>query len=186
MATARLTKRTIDALRPDSDRDFFVWDTDPKGFGVRVFPAGRKVFVLKYRPRGSLATRRLKLGVYGSVTVEQARRLARRYLGAVTEGADPSRERHAERHAATVAALGTAYLDDVRVRRKSGTAVEYARLWTKHVVPALGRLSVASITEADMARLHRSLHETPYVANRVLAVFGSFFTFAAREGARER
>jgi integrase len=186
MATARLTKRAIDALRPDSGGDFFVWDTDPKGFGVRVFPAGRKVFVLKYRPRGSLATRRLKLGVYGSVTVEQARMLARRYLGAVTDGADPARDRHAERHAATVATLGAAYLDDVQVRRKPGTAAEYERLWKKHVVPALGGLSAAKVTTAEVARLHRSMHETPYVANRVLAVIGSFFTFAAREGARER
>ena len=186
MATARLTKRAIDALVPDSDRDFFVWDADPKGFGVRVFPAGRKVFVLKYRPRGSLATRRLKLGVYGSVTVDQARRLARRYLGAVSEGADPAREQHGERHAVTVATLGASYLDDVRVRRKPGTAGEYTRLWDKHVVPALGRHAVAKVTTAEIARLHRALHETPYVANRVLAVVGAFFTFAAREGARER
>src|SRR5882672_8608236 len=50
---ARLTKRQIERLEyagdPDRNERRVIWDTDPRGFGVRVFPSGRKAFVLSYR-----------------------------------------------------------------------------------------------------------------------------------------
>ena len=75
----KLTKRTVDALAPRG-RDYFVWDQELKGFGVRVLTSGRKTFLAQYRSAG--LQRRIKLGVYGPVTAEQARLLARQVLGA--------------------------------------------------------------------------------------------------------
>ena len=45
---AKLTKRIIEALEP-AEKDYFVWDGDLPGLGIRVFPTGRKQFVLQYR-----------------------------------------------------------------------------------------------------------------------------------------
>jgi integrase len=53
------------------------------------------------------------------------------------------------------------------------------------VVPYLGTKKVSAVTPADVRRLHRSLSATPYLANRVVAMLGGFFGFAASEGARE-
>ena len=186
MAISRITKRAVDATQASS-RDTFLWDEDLAGFGLKVTPTGRKTYVLQYRIPG-LGRRgfakRIALGEHGVLTPEEARRLARRELGKVAQGADPAGERAARRTAATMKELGLAYLEDIRGRHKHRTSVEYKRLWDKHVIPVLGSRQVPEVTAVDVRRLHRSLNETPYLANRVAAMLGSFFTYATREGAR--
>ena len=85
----KLTKRVIDRLRyqgQDNER-YIVWDTVLPAFGVRVYPSGRKAFVLFYRAGGR--QRLLSLGSYGVLTLEQARAQARQRLGEVI-GGEPS------------------------------------------------------------------------------------------------
>jgi integrase len=185
-AAQKLTKRVIDSLRPNAADDYYVWDTELKGFGVRVWPTGRRVFVLQYRPQGARQSRYLTLGQYGVLTAEQARIMAKAGLGAVAAGADPARERQDAREAPTVRELGESYLDEAAAKKKPATAREYKRLWEKHVLPALGSTKVAAVTSAGVAKLHRQMKKTPYAANRVLALLGAFFSFAAREGVRAR
>ena len=183
----KLTKRVLDALAPHQER-FEVYDRDLPGFLVRVTPNGVKSFGVLYRAGSgrNAPKRRLSLGRYGPLTVEQARQLARETLGAVANGEDPARARSASKDAATVSALGIDYLSDVKDRRKKSTATEYNRMWHKHVVPALGSRRVVDLQPADIAKLHRSLRGTPYLANRVLALLGSFFGYAERQGERPR
>jgi Arm DNA-binding domain len=73
-----ITKRHVDALLP-TNREYFVWDRDLKGFGLRVQPTGEKSFVVKYRPGGGrkAPTRRLTLGRVGTITPDEARKLAK-------------------------------------------------------------------------------------------------------------
>ena len=69
---ARLRKRTISRRTVASlkaDRDTTFWDRDLPGFGVRVRPSGRKVYVAQARARGEAATR-VTLGVHGVLTPE--------------------------------------------------------------------------------------------------------------------
>ena len=44
----KLTKRIVDAadIQPT---EYFVWDSDIPGFGLRVLPSGRKGYVVQYR-----------------------------------------------------------------------------------------------------------------------------------------
>jgi hypothetical protein len=90
---AKIMKRTVDALRPEPHRDVFAWDSELRGFGVRVKPSGVKTFLIQYRNVEG-RTRRLVLGQYGALTPEVARDLARMKLTAVASGEDPSAERH--------------------------------------------------------------------------------------------
>lgn len=186
MPVSRITKRAVDALEP-SPGDFFLWDEDLAGFGVRVRRSGHKSYVLQYRVPG-LGRRgfakRIVLGEHGVLTPEEARRLARSELGKVAHGTDPAADRAARRAAASMKELGAAYLQDVSVRHKKRTATEYKRLWHRHVLPALGSKQVPEVTAVELRRLHRSLSNTPYVANRVLAMLGAFFTYASKEGVR--
>jgi integrase len=186
MAVQHITKRTIDALSTTRHHEY-VWDNELPGFGVRVTAGGFKAYVVQYRlpglgRRGTV--KRVTLGAHGVLTPDEARRLAKRELGKVAQGVDLAAERAARKEAATIRELGTEYLEDVELHRKPGTAKEYTRLWRKHVLPALGSKLAAEVSTADIRRLHRSLHKTPYLANRVAAMLGAFFTFAENEGAR--
>jgi hypothetical protein len=184
----KITKAMLDRLEVrEHGTRALVFDSELTGFGVRATPSGITFFVQYRVGTGRTAQkRRLSLGQYGALTVEQARRLAKERLAEVTSGADPAAIRNAAKVAPTVATLGLDFLDDVRARRKPATAREYTRLWDKHVLPALATRRVADVEPADVARLHRSLRPTPYGANRVLALLGSFFTYAERQRARPK
>ena len=114
MATANLTKKVIDSLEFSPNCDYFMWDAKLKGFGVRVTQRAatdgkvhrRKAFVVGYRPRGSNQFRRLSLGVFGPMTVEQARIAALKQLALVSDGQDPLESRRAVRGEKTVRELG--------------------------------------------------------------------------------
>lgn len=83
----KLTKTSIDALTIPEKGQAFLWDSELRGFGVRVIPSGLKAFVLQYRNEEG-RSRRIVIGWYGVLTVEQARKQAivssRRSLGALT------------------------------------------------------------------------------------------------------
>ena len=81
LARAALTKRAVDAARYTGNgrAPCVVWDGKVPGFGLRVHPTGRKVFVLRYRNQAR-QQRWMTLGAYGVLTVEQARAEARKQL----------------------------------------------------------------------------------------------------------
>ena len=111
---SKLTKRVVDALRPDPTRDVFKWDAGDgalKGFGVRVKPSGVASYFVQYRNKEG-RTRRLVLGRVGELTPHEARQLAADKLKEVRTGADPSAERHATRGAITVSELCDVYVAD--------------------------------------------------------------------------
>lgn len=186
MPKARITKRTVDAMRPAAVNTF-LWDTELRGFGVKCTPAGRRVYVVQYRTVGGRrgVTKRLTLGEHGALAPEYARTLARGVLAEVAGGGDPAAERAEQKRAPTVAELAPSYLDEVRAKKKPTTAYEYARLVTGAVVPALGRLRVADVSRRDVAKLHRAWAERPVAANRLLQLLGAFFAWCERQGYRE-
>lgn len=183
----KLTKSVVDKLEAETSR-YDVFDKDLPGFHVRVTPDGVKTFFVRYRStrsRGS-ARPRLKIGRYGELTVDKARDEAKKRLADVTLGKDPAAERRALRSAPSVQDLGDTYLLEVDARQKPKVAAENRRLWINHVLPALGRQLVTELTPAHVSKVHLSLKDTPYQANRVLALVGSFCTFAERQGVRPR
>lgn len=99
----KLTKRTVDAAKPDT-RDLFIWDTELKGFGLKVTSAGRKVYLIQYRmpepgkPLNQTTPRRYTIGEHGSPwTPDKARDRADKLLKLVDEGQDPAQLERAER-----------------------------------------------------------------------------------------
>ena len=82
MPRAKLTKSVIDDL-PTPAKDIVYWDAACPGFGVKVTPAGRKVFVVLYRTGGAGSRlRKYTIGPYGSVTLHQARVSAQKVFAA--------------------------------------------------------------------------------------------------------
>jgi integrase len=142
-------------------------------------------WILGYRPVNSRRFKRLTLGELSALSLKAARQRAKELSGDVVKGGDPVSERVRARRAETVAEMGSRYLDHIDSYRKSSTASEYRRLWKKHLVKTLGNMKVAEVTTAEVSRLHRSIKKK-YVANRVVDLAGSFFSFCEKEGIRAR
>jgi integrase len=187
----KITKRAVDAATAHDGRDSWLWDTELKGFGLRVRPSGHKVYIIEYRPgaggRG-VQKRRVSLGQHGSPwTPETARKEARRLLGIVAAGGDPAAEMAGARAAPTVADISRRWMaEHVRPKRKSRTGDEYNRLLQLFVVPALGRKRARDVAKRDVQQFHAGLAATPYQANRVLAVVSALFNFVELIGERPK
>src|SRR4051794_34549643 len=102
-----LTKRTVDASNP-AEKEYFVWCSAAPGFGLRVHPTGKKVFIAQVRV--GRQTRRLSIGPYGPFTVDQARLEAQEIIRTARLGSDPQRARREARTAITVAELCRTYM----------------------------------------------------------------------------
>jgi Arm domain-containing DNA-binding protein len=151
---AKIMKRTVDALEAHADHDVFAWDTELRGFGVRVKPSGVKTFLIQYR-NAEGRTRRLVLGRYGALTPEVARDLARKRLTEVAEGEDPSADRHAARDGTTVSEVCDWYIEEAEAGRKrrpikaSTLHMDRSRIET-HIKPLLGSRMVSGLTLHDI------------------------------------
>src|SRR5664279_1435122 len=86
LTMSKLTKRAVDALMPPEKGQTFLWDSELRGFGVRAIPSGLKTFIFQYR-NAEGRSRRIVVGRYGVLTVEQARDKVKIKLGAVAGGA---------------------------------------------------------------------------------------------------
>ena len=186
----RITKRAIDLLVPTGKRSF-IWDAELKGFGLQVEPTGTKTYILRYRPKGFGSDgpkRFFKIGRHGDLTADEARVQAKAILGIVASGGDPAlaaKDARADHVRASqsmsIQGLGDLFLKEhVAAKRKGSTANNYRVLLEKHVYPAIGSTKVDSLTRVDLVRLHNAMSERPHTANRVLAVIGSMFSFAAK------
>jgi integrase len=177
-----ITKRRVDALKA-ADREYFVWDRDLKGFGLRVQPTGEKSYVVKYRAGSgrNAPTRRVTLGPVGRLTPDEARKLGKATLGSVAHGVDPAALKAADRRAAPLKELAELFLaEHVEAKRKPATASHYRDILERIVLPEVGARQAEKITTADIVRLHVRMKKRPYQANRMLAVVGSLYAFAGK------
>lgn len=178
----KLTKRCVEALRPQAE-NYFVWDSEIIGFGVRVMPSGTKTYQAQYRKGGR--TRRISLGRHGNITAEQARLKAREVMGLVAKGDNPAEEIAQERRAPTVAALCERFFEShVKERCKPSTASEYRRAIDRFIVPAIGAFKVVDVERKDIADLHHKHRDIPYQANRTLGVLSKMFNLSEVWGLR--
>ncbi|MEX2650015.1 MAG: tyrosine-type recombinase/integrase [Alphaproteobacteria bacterium] len=182
---SKLTKQSIDAARYRGDgkgRDVR-WDHVVRGLGVRVYPSGRKAFVLSYRT--GARKRLMALGAYGVLTLDEARTEAKKKFKLVLDGKDPLREREARNAEKSVADLAERFLvEHVEPKRRASTAGDYRSILKRLVYPAIGNLRLSDVTRADVAKVHGALVATPRQANYALAILSAFFSWCERLGYR--
>ncbi len=175
---AKLTKRVVDPLRYDGRTwtKCIVWDTDLRGFGVRVFPSGTKRWVLSYRN----AHGRSRLYTLGGpeLTADQARKLALVKRGAITaEGDDPVATRAAERGVLLFGPLADRFVNEWAKLHKRSWKTDEQRV-RDYLAPWAKRPAV-EITRADVADVHRRVGKNSiYTANRVVMLVSKIFSWA--------
>ena len=179
----RLSKRTVDSLKP-GEKDYFAWDDDLPGFGVRIMPSGRKSYLIQYRDSGG-RTRRKSLGRHGTVTPDEAKAEARQLLSAVARGSNPAEDALRKRGAPSIAELCDRFMNEyVPTHCKASTAKEYERSVELFIKPTFGQAKVADVQRSDVADLHHKNSHRPYQANRTLGVLSVIFNQAEVWGYR--
>ena len=177
--TDNLTERRIRDAKP-GPKPTTIWDSTVKGFGVRVFPSGRKSFVLSYRVNGAkkLAT----LARCTEISLRDARERAGRELAAIREGeADPLRRRQEIAEAPTVTDLLDRFFSEYVPRRiadgrmTENTARQYTRQ-RRYVEPGLGTIKVSDVARADVEKA--IARHAPVHRNRLAAFLSRVFTLA--------
>ncbi len=160
----KLTKAVVDAAAP-RERQFTLWCSELKGFGVFVQPSGTRTYFVDYR-NAQNARRRMTVGRHGTVTTEQARKLAMAALGDIVRGDDPAAERALRRKSMTVRELCDKYLAAAEkglILGKGGRPKKNSTLYTdggrivRHIVPLLGAKRVIDLTKADVHRFLRDV-----------------------------
>src|SRR3954454_10391375 len=129
MPRIKLIKSTIDAL-PTPKSDIVYWDAAFPGFGVKVTPKGRKVFVVLYRTGGAGSKlRKSTIGPYGRATLHQARVAAQKVFAAKLEGRDPAAEKRESKCRAAADRIGD-LLESFIIQRlaQNRSAAETSRL----------------------------------------------------------
>lgn len=155
----RITKRTVDAAKPGG-RLYRLWDSEVKGFGLRVTPAGVKSYILAYRPGdGGRASpkQEFTIGRHGVLTPDEARDKAAKLLANIKDGQNPQAARVKARAELTVADLCTLYLaEGVATKKASTVATDRLRI-ERHIKPLLGKKRVSAVTDADVQRFLRDV-----------------------------
>ena len=183
MTSQRLTKRIVDAAEK-SIKDTYVWDTELKGFGLKVTPKGRKVYIAQYRI--GKRTRRITIGTHGALSTEDARKQARIVLGKVLAGEDPAGERDKAKLDFSIEELFAKFDETyISMHVKPETAKDYRRVFAKYVFPRFKHITVRNISKQDMLRLHHDMRMSPYRANRTIANLSKFFNWCEQYGYRE-
>jgi integrase len=185
MPRIKMTKGNIDAL-PIGTSDVVYWDAGRPGFGVKVTPHGRKVFVVLYRTGGAGSRlRKYTIGPYGRVTLHQAQVAAQRVFTAKLEGRDPAGEkREAKRRivADRVDDLLEAYIaQHVSQRRSSG---EISRLLRREIGKAWSSRSIHEITKRNVVEVIAAIEQrgAPIAANKTLKTLKTFLRWCVGRG----
>ncbi len=176
----KLSKSLIAAINPKGQEEVVVWDSGLAGFGLRAKGSGSKTFVVQYRNRSG-RSRRLSIGALSKLTLDEARKEAKRLLGQAATNHDPAEERRLLRKSETMKQLGEVYLKDHCAGRcKPTTMAAHEWLLKKYINPKLGHRKLLDLRPADMAKLHSDLQATPYNANRVLGMLRAMLNCAER------
>lgn len=178
----RLTKRSVEQL-DTAGADYFVWDGELPGFGVRVMPSGRKSYLIQYRAGGR--SRRRSIGAHGVLTADQARAEARKLLGDVARGENPAEDRQQKLREPTIASLCDRFLREYAAHHcKPSTQKGYQSYIDTCIRPILGSRKIGDLTRADVVAFHHDLRGRPYTANRAVAMLSRMFNLAEDWGLR--
>lgn len=174
------TQAAIDRLPlPVTGRTYYA-DAKTPGLVLCVWDTGVKTFELYKRMGGR--PRRLKIGRFPGVTLEQARKEVARMTGELAQGNNPANERRKARGETTVGELFTMYME--------GHAKPHKRTWKEDQAQYDRYLAhwkarrLSEIRPADVTALHAKIGRDNghYAANRMLALLSAMFNYAARLG----
>lgn len=186
MAQIKITKRAVDAAQP-GEKPLLLWDDELRGFGLKVTPAGKKVYIFQYRMGGrSTDTRRYTIGTHGAWTPSAAREHAEEMQRKVRKGIDPNDEK-VERNRQAVDLAFNAYAAkfvEEYAKQHWKASHDFAESALRiHVTPVLKSKPLPAIRLSDItAVLDRIPAKQPALRRNVYAVMRRLFRWAVGRG----
>jgi integrase len=162
MQTARrvvkIGRRSVEAASAET-ATYRLWDSELKGFGLKVSTQGLKTYFVWYRAgEGRAAPRReYTVARHGEMTPDEARDEAAKVLGRVRLGQDPQATRHRARDEMDIAALCDLYLKDGVATKKPATIITDKARIRAHIKPLIGKRPLSAITTAEVAKFMRDV-----------------------------
>jgi integrase len=156
---AKITKRAVDGVPIPSQGEARLWDTDLKGFLLRVYPSGRRVYAVKCRV--GRVQHVYTIGEHGSPwSPDEARKAASEALQKARAGQDPSADKKAAKAALSVSDLIDRYLADgpatKPAKRTSTWDIDASNL-NRHLRPLLGPKIANAVSKTEAARAIRDI-----------------------------
>jgi len=181
-----LTENLVKQHRAPAHGAVTVWDSEVKGFGVRIFapttrnPEGARSFFVNYRVDG--AERRFTIGAMPVWSVKAARAEAKALRQRIDRGEDPATDKRARREAPTVRDLADRYKREHLPKKAARSQTQDWRIIEAEVLPRLGDRKIAEVHHGDIEALHRAITQrgAPVRANRVLAVLSKMFSLTLK------
>lgn len=153
----KINKGAVDGAETPATGQAFIWDTEIKGYGLRVTSGGTKTFIVQKRIGGK--DRRVTLGRYPEITAEQARKLAMTHIGEIASGNNPiAAKATAEVRAKTLREVIADYLDMGTV--KASTAKDLQGTLGIHCAAWMNK-PVTKITRDMVAKIHAKIGKEP-------------------------
>lgn len=175
----KLTAVTVRNLKPEATKKE-VMDADNPGFGVWVYPSGKKAFIYAYRCNGNKG--RITLT---ATTLAEARDEYRELRKLVRQGINPQQQKAEVRRQAeqdlTFGDLSERYLKEYATHKRSGD--QDSRLLSYDVLPRWKQLKAKDIKRRDVQEMLKAIVDrgAGVTANRTLAVVRRIFNWGIEQ-----
>jgi len=178
----KLIKSVVEAARYTGDAEknehCIIWDSRLPGYGLRIYPSGKKSFFISYRIRGR--KRRMVIGRFGRTTAQKAWKTAKKELEKVGDGIDPLLEREEARDVVTLGGVWHRYLNEYAPSRLKPRTVRDAKsVWKRHLKGPFSHRDLEDITRKDVGRLQHRLQENIWAANDAVKLLRRLYNQAA-------
>jgi integrase len=148
------------------------------GFGVKVTPKGRKVFLVMYRLAGAGSRlRKYTIGPYGRVTLPMAKAQAQKIFAARLDGRDPADEKRQSRRRLVIDRVDDLVETFIREHvAMIGTSRRITSLLQRDVIPYWGAKSIHEIKKRDVSDLISLIAQrNAHASHRLLKTLKTFF-----------
>ena len=184
MPTVDLTPRLARQSEPQA-KDTFLFDRTLPGFGLRIHPSGRKVWIVQARIEGR--SRRIVIARHGEMELAEARRRARDMLARIRAGGNPADDIQREKKTPTFREFADEYLRRSDPHWKPSGRKTVRIYLNARILPAFGRMALDRIGPEDVAAwFDAASRDKPGAANRAFEILRAMMFRAEEWGLRKR
>ena len=184
MPSVELTAR-LARVSKAGKKDTILFDKSLPGFGLRVHPSGRKVWIVQTRVEGR--SRRIVIAGHAEMLLAEARRRASDLLARIRSGQNPAEDIQREKLTPTLRAFSKEYLRRCDPHWKP-SGRETVRIYLKaRILPAFGKMPLNCVGTEDVASwFDAASKDKPGAANRAFEILRAMMYRAEEWGLRPR